>query len=344
MATFNDGPHLRQAIDSILAQTCTDFEFVIVNDASTDETRTILESYNDPRIVLVHNRSNLKLAASLNRGLRMARGQLIARMDGDDISSPDRLERQVGFMEKHPEIGILGTQWHRMGPGGEVLGQSNHPLTHGLIVWTYLTRLAYPLTHATVVMRRQVVVDAGGYDTDFPREQDGELFLRLIGRTRYANLPEVLYTTRATRSGKASIDVLAESYSLTLDIRRRCIASLLGRGVSSDDLRALIFPTPRRHRQRLGLQPSLHAVQAAINLLFEIFAAMDERGYLTASERAEAQCEISSLTTNMLGYCPEFAFLACDTIPTPTIARYLRHRVAEGLTAKLRGRLGDARL
>lgn len=340
MATHNNAPFLRAAIDSILNQTFTDFEFIIVNDASTDETPAILDSYKDPRIVRLDNPTNLKLATSLNRGMEIARSELIARMDGDDISLPERLERQVQYMTTHPEVGILGTQWNHINPEGEIQGQTNHPLTHGLIMWTYLTRLAYPLTHPTVIMRRNLVMDNGGYNTDYPREQDGELFLRLIDRTRYANLPDVLYTKRAARSGKAALDLFASSYSLTLDIRRRCITHLLERDVSVEDLQALVFPTPRRHRQRLGLQPSLEAVKGAITLLLEIFSAMDEKGYFTPEERAEAYAEISNLAINVLSYCQEFTFRACDTIPTREVARYLLRRVTNGLKAMLRGRLG----
>jgi glycosyltransferase involved in cell wall biosynthesis len=340
MATHNDVPFLRAAIDSILNQTFTDFEFIIVNDASTDETPAILDSYDDPRIVRHDNPTNLKLAASLNHGLEIAQGELIARMDGDDISLPERLERQVRYMAAHSEIGILGTQWQHIGPQGEILRRSSHPLTHGLIMWTYLTRLAYPLTHATVLMRRDLIVDAGGYNTDYPREQDGELFLRLIDCTRYANLPDALYVRRTARPRDAALDHFATYFPLTLDIRRRCIARLLGRDISIEELQALIFPTPRRHRQRLELQPSLAAVKEAITLLLEVFYAMDEQGFFTPEERAKAHDEIGDVVVNMLSYCQALAFRACDTLPTRAVARYLSQRIAKGLVARLRRRLG----
>jgi len=344
MATHNDAPFLRAAIDSILHQTFTDFEFIIVNDASTDETPAILDSYDDPRIVRLDYRTNLKLAASLNRGLEIARGKYIARMDGDDISLPDRLERQVRYMEAHPEVGILGTQWRQIGPRGEPKGQPNHPLTHGLIIWTYLTRLAYPLTHATVLMRRDLVVDAGGYNTDYPREQDGELFLRLSDRTRYANLPDVLYVKRTTRSAEAASALLATGFSLTLEIRKGCIERLLGRGVPLEVLQALVFPTSRRHRQRLGLQPSLASVKEAIGLLLDVFHALDEKGYFTPEERAKAQDEIPDLVFHMLSYCQEGTFRACDTAPMREVVKYLCRRVAKGLAARFQRVLGDASL
>ncbi len=111
MAVHNGEKYLRQAVESILAQTFMDFEFIIVNDGSNDSTDSILGEFasRDKRIIIVQNGKNIGLTRSLNRGLELAHGQLIARMDVDDISFPQRLEAQVDFMESHPEIGILGT-------------------------------------------------------------------------------------------------------------------------------------------------------------------------------------------------------------------------------------------
>ena len=99
MPTFNDAPFLRMAIDSILGQTFTDFEFIIINDGSTDDTSAILDGYHDPRILRLDNSTNLKRAESSNRGLAVAKGKYIARMDADDVSHPERLQKQVHFME-----------------------------------------------------------------------------------------------------------------------------------------------------------------------------------------------------------------------------------------------------
>jgi glycosyltransferase involved in cell wall biosynthesis len=327
MATHNDAAFLRSAMDSILGQTFTDFEFIIINDASIDDTSAILDSYSDPRIVRLENDANLKLAASLNRGLEAAQGEFIARMDSDDISLPERLEKQIGYLTEYPEIGILGTRYYRIDSGGEILGESNQPLTHGLIIWEYLSRLAYPLLHPTTVMRRELLVHTGGYNEDYPREQDGELFLRLIHSAKYANLPENLYLHRSKRSRTMASEVFEVSYAATVEIRRKCVASLLERDVSLGELRALIFPTSRRHRQRAGIELSLPQVKSAINLLLDIFSALDKRGYFDKEERAKAQGEISDLTVNMLRFCEEFAFEACNRVSSYKVAKYLCQRV-----------------
>jgi glycosyltransferase involved in cell wall biosynthesis len=109
MAVYNGEKYLREAIESMLNQTYTNFEFLIINDGSTDTTEEIIMSYQDERIRHIKNEQNLKLIASLNKGLDLAIGKYIARMDADDISMPERLKKQVEYLEKNPQIGVLGS-------------------------------------------------------------------------------------------------------------------------------------------------------------------------------------------------------------------------------------------
>lgn len=109
MPAYNAEKYLREAIDSILAQTFTDFELIIINDGSTDFTKDIILSYTDQRIRYIENEQNSGICVTLNKGLDAARGRYIARMDSDDISLPRRLEVQVQYMDSHPEIGVAGT-------------------------------------------------------------------------------------------------------------------------------------------------------------------------------------------------------------------------------------------
>ena len=121
MAVYNGERHLREAIDSILNQTFADFEFVIIDDASTDRSGRILQEYagKDKRIVIIGNETNMGLSKSLNKGIRLTKGEYIARMDADDISFPDRFEKQVKFLDDHNDIGILGTHYLQMDIGGK---------------------------------------------------------------------------------------------------------------------------------------------------------------------------------------------------------------------------------
>ncbi|HKQ33129.1 MAG TPA: glycosyltransferase family A protein, partial [Thermodesulfobacteriota bacterium] len=111
MTVYNGEKFLNEAIDGILNQTFRDFEFLIINDGSTDGSREIIKSYKDPRINLVDNESNIGLTASLNRGLSLAGGEYIARQDADDISLPERLEKQISILERNPDIALLGS-WY----------------------------------------------------------------------------------------------------------------------------------------------------------------------------------------------------------------------------------------
>ncbi|TNE70794.1 glycosyltransferase family 2 protein, partial [bacterium] len=109
MSVYNGEEFLREAMDSILDQTYTNFEFLIINDGSTDDTVPIIESYDDPRIRLIHNEVNIGLTKSLNKGIGLAKGEYIARMDADDISLPERFERQIEVL-LNSKIDICGTQ------------------------------------------------------------------------------------------------------------------------------------------------------------------------------------------------------------------------------------------
>ncbi|MFN5442865.1 MAG: glycosyltransferase family 2 protein, partial [Crocinitomicaceae bacterium] len=109
MPVYNGEQYLKEAIESILSQTYVNFEFIIINDGSEDNSEEIILSYNDPRIVYIKNLENLKLIKTLNIGFSKAKGKYIARMDADDISLPRRLEKQVDYLERNPDIGVLGT-------------------------------------------------------------------------------------------------------------------------------------------------------------------------------------------------------------------------------------------
>ena len=124
MAAYNEEAYIRDAIVSVLNQTYENFEFIIINDGSTDQTESIIISITDKRIKYLKNEVNIKLIDSLNKGIALATGKYIARMDSDDICFPERLEKQVEFMEANPNIGISGAQLELF---GRSKGQMNYP-------------------------------------------------------------------------------------------------------------------------------------------------------------------------------------------------------------------------
>ncbi len=196
MSCYNASRYLREAVESILNQTYRDFEFLVVNDGSKDDTLEIIESYarQDNRIVVI-DKANTGLADSLNVGLAAAKGQWIARQDADDISLPDRLARQIAFLDRHPSVILLGTGCtlidERATPGRDV----QFPTGHDAIV-RQMTSGGSPFPHASAIFRKQSAAAVKGYNSRFVRSQDVDLWLRLSQRGQMACLPEVLVKLR----------------------------------------------------------------------------------------------------------------------------------------------------
>lgn len=195
LCAYNAAAFLQPAVESILAQTWRDFEFLIIDDASTDDTPQILAAFDDPRIRVLRNEQNLGLTPSLNRGLREARGEWIARQDADDLSASDRLEKQLAFLEANPGAALVGSQMRALNAAGRRQGIRDVPLTSESIQWSLL--LANPIVHTAVTFRRDVFRDElGGYDERFTSCQDYEFWARASAKHRLCNLPDRLVSYR----------------------------------------------------------------------------------------------------------------------------------------------------
>ncbi len=192
MPVYNGEHYLNQAVDSILHQSFTDFEFLIINDGSTDRTVDILHSYRDPRIRILHNDRNLGLIETLNKGLAFARGVFIARMDCDDISLPERLAEQVTVMESTPEIGVCGTWARLIDERGEFAGILKMPAGRELqsLYWR-----PSPFIHPTCMIRASLVKEEH-YNPQFKHAEDYELWMRLSRKTGFYNIPRYLFLYR----------------------------------------------------------------------------------------------------------------------------------------------------
>lgn len=189
MPVFNGAAFLRPAIESILDQTYRDFELLIIDDGSTDASREVAAGFADPRIRRLENGRNLGLIATLNRGLDLARGEYIARMDADDLSFPERFARQVGFLDGHPEVGVCGTWYERAAPEGTTLMQ---PPSEDALIRLLLT-FDTVFAHNTIMLRRHLLERHGlRYDPAFPYAEDYDFWVRCARHTRLANIPEVL--------------------------------------------------------------------------------------------------------------------------------------------------------
>ena len=195
MPIYNGAADLRRALDTVLAQTFGDFEIIAINDGSKDDSAALLNAVDDPRVKVIHQ-DNMGLAATLNRGLSMARGALIARQDQDDLSHPERLARQVAYLHANHDCILLGTAadiWVGDVPTDRA---HDHPTEHTLLAFDLFFN--NPFVHSSVMMRRDAVLAIGGYTTDKARQppEDYELWSRLARHGRVANLPERLLVYR----------------------------------------------------------------------------------------------------------------------------------------------------
>lgn len=194
LPVHNAAKFLGESIPSILGQTFEDFELLVMDDGSTDTGIDIVRGFADPRIRLEHNPSNLGIATTLNRGLDMARGDYIARMDADDRACPERLAQQVEHLDRYPNIGVLGSWVRLFGDQPSVV--ERHPVGADAV----LAGLVFdnPLFHPSVMMRRSVLVKHGlRYDPVFSRTEDYELWSRASRYCGLDNLPHALVEMRA---------------------------------------------------------------------------------------------------------------------------------------------------
>jgi hypothetical protein len=194
MPAYNAGRFIGAAIRSILAQTFTSFEFIIINDGSTDETEAIVRSFGDPRIVL-HTQENGGIAAALNRGLSIARAPVIARFDADDIAAPQRLERQYALLEKDAGLVLVGSSADYIDEEERFVFSWQPPaFEHEEILGIH--RHQCPFIHSSVLFRREPVMALGGYDDHAYTFEDHLLWTRLLPRGRTCNLRESLLKVR----------------------------------------------------------------------------------------------------------------------------------------------------
>jgi GT2 family glycosyltransferase len=202
MSVHNSERFLEQAIDSILAQTMNDFDFIIVNDGSTDRSSDILRraAARDMRLRIV-NQPQAGVAAALNSGLALAAGEFIARMDSDDISLPMRLEKQLAYMRAHTDHVAISCRTLSIDPEGWPIRISHRPLTHDDIDRFHMNGFGGGLSGPAAFMRREAVIALGGYRTEYVVAEDYDLWLRLAETGRLANLPDILLYYREHATG-----------------------------------------------------------------------------------------------------------------------------------------------
>jgi len=226
MSVFNGADYVREAINSILSQTYQDFEFIVIDDGSDDGTADILKSYDDPRMVIL-SQANQGLVASLNLGIKQAKGAFIARQDADDRSEPDRLQKQMAYLSHHKQVVLLGSGMSVMNENGKITHTHSVLLRDPELRQELLVRS--PFAHGSVIFKKSAAKKAGAYKkSEWPAEDYG-LWLRMSKYGRLANLDEYLYVYRENSAGISSrnqslqAEAVSKVQSLAWQERKRLI-------------------------------------------------------------------------------------------------------------------------
>ena len=271
MSVFNSEKYLKEAIDSILKQTFRDFEFIIIDDGSSDSSVTIIKSYEDIRIKFIENNVNIGLAASLNKGIEMATGKYIARMDSDDVAVPERLEQQYKYMEAHPEIICYGSWARYFGDDLPMALRIKHrlhlfdtfrvPTKHEDIQASLLFWI--PFVHPSVMFNAGLLRHNNiTYNSSLRRAQDYELWSRLCFIGKCANTSKVLlnYRISTTNAGARAHD---DQLSVRKAVVNEIIRKIIGRYPTADELGIHIQIVERE----ISNQASLDEVKSWLSLL-----------------------------------------------------------------------------
>jgi glycosyltransferase involved in cell wall biosynthesis len=202
MPVYNCAAYIESAVRSVLDQTYTDFEFLIIDDGSTDDTRKKILQFNDERIIFFP-RKREGLVGQLNFGLKWARGEFVARTDGDDIMLPHRLRIQLRFLESHQDVGVVGSSFIKIDAKENRIGIERFPSTdkdirNALPVYN-------PISHPSVMYRRSPVMNVGGYRDEFFPVEDLDLWLRLSTSTTFSNIDDPLMLKRVEKNSVTAL-------------------------------------------------------------------------------------------------------------------------------------------
>lgn len=224
---YNGAMYLREAVESILNQTYRNFELLIIDDGSTDNSEEVILSFNDPRIRYLSNSINQGLINTLNLGLRSAKGKYIARMDQDDISLPNRIEKQVDFLENNSEIGLVGTAFQIIGDEKYHAYYSDHD--HIKLAFVFYNSISHP----TVMLRSEICKEHSlFYHKEYIHAEDYKMWIDFVLKTKIANIPEVLIKYRKHDTQICNVYSVPQQ-SMTIQIQKEY---LLNNGFSFSDI------------------------------------------------------------------------------------------------------------
>ena len=234
MAVYNGGKYLKSSVQSVLNQTYKDFEFLIINDCSTDDSVKIIESFNDKRIIVYNNEKNIGQTKSLNVGLKLARGKYVARMDADDMAFPMWLDKLVKYILEHPEY-VAVSSYAAVIDG---LGNPQRILKTSINFQQIIVSLFFAkvMNHVGAVIKKEAIIEKGGYNENFITSQDYELWSSLI-RTNYkvTNIPEVLVSIRVHKNSVGFIEESRKALLEVAEIITRTVNKMTNLTISCDE-------------------------------------------------------------------------------------------------------------
>lgn len=267
MPVYNGEKYLREAIDSILNQTFSNFEFLIINDGSTDATEEIISGYQDTRIRYIKNESNIKLIASLNKGIALATGKYIARMDTDDVALPNRLQKQFDFMEQNTDVALCGT-------GCQIFGDENKTVIYCAGHDEIMAKMLYQchFIHPTMMMRKSMInTFETKFDTHFIHAEDYDFFTRVGEKFKLANIQEVLLRYRIHSQNISELNRATQNaHSAT--IKKRLFKNL---GVDITEPELILYESISHYEYK----HTAGYISGAEQLLHKMLAANNVSGY-----------------------------------------------------------------
>ncbi len=274
MMVYNAERYLRQAIDSVLGQTFTNFELLILDDAATDHSLEIIQSYSDPRIRLIRNESNRGVAYSRSKVLPLARGEYVAVLDADDVALPERLQVQVSYLDTHPDICLVGSAYQVINEDGKV--ETTHSMPTNPLTIRWLLLLGNCIAHSSVMFRREQAQSVGGYDATVYAGEDCDLYVRLAARYQLVNLEVPQSQWRRTSPGLGRTEPAALKAHFVWTVVRS-VHLLTGKHIDFDTARCLYRNTPRSGANRQIVMNAYATVEHCLTTYLQSIQNESER-------------------------------------------------------------------
>jgi glycosyltransferase involved in cell wall biosynthesis len=323
---YNGLPYLKEAIESTLNQTYSDFEYLIIDDCSPDkEVVKFIESYDDPRIRFVKNEVNLGVSETMNKAFAMIETLYVVRIDQDDVNLPTRVEEQIGYLESHPEIDIVCSWEHTIDSQGKIKGDWKRKLdNYGDFLGHVLVGIC-PIWHPSIAFRTQAMVDAGGFNHDYVRAEDFEVTARLALKRHGAAVVQKFHLLQRQHDASQSVKFKDQMYDCTRLIHGNAIKTF----VADPEVSAL-SAFLRLENYTINGNRNKASIKKIDDMMKELFVNIKEKKNLSDEEFESLKKVIFKRVglgikyTSSLSWLPSFMFLPAYYLLSPQQSRHIR--------------------